>query len=298
MRLQIFDVKHGACAMITGPNNKSLMIDCGFREGADPWFPSVAFAGRQIEMLVIQNLDEDHVDDLPYVWKELGIRSFYSNPSVDAAALRAMKTQGMDEGVAKVHAILKDLGPGLTGPLAELGGVAVWAYFNRYGQPFKSTNDLSVAVFVEYGRFRILFGGDLERAGWLELLKLPSFRADLRSVNAIVGSHHGRASGKCDELFDYCAPDIAIFSDDAKQYETQETDAWYRQRVNGIPDHSRAPRAPGVPAMRHVLTTRCDGTITIDVNASGRYLVTPERFADPLAELNAAIRAARALTKV
>ncbi|GAM96980.1 late competence protein ComEC [alpha proteobacterium U9-1i] len=298
MKVQIFDVKHGACAMITGPNGKHLMIDCGFREGADPWFPSVAFAGNRIEMLIVQNLDEDHVDDLPYVWDQLEIGAIYSNPSVDAAALKAMKTQGMDDGVAKAHAILKSLGPGLIGLRADLGGVGVRAYYNSYGYPFTTTNDLSVAVFVTYGRFRILFGGDLERPGWLELLKSPSFRADLRSVNAIVGSHHGRASGKCDELFDYCAPDIAIFSDDAKQYETQETDSWYRHRVNGIPDYSRAPRAPGVPAMRHVLTTRRDGAITINANLTGLYVVTPERSADPLAELDAAIRAARVLTKV
>lgn len=298
MKVQIFDVKHGACAMITGPNGKRLMIDCGFREGADPWFPSVAFAGQRIEMLVIQNLDEDHVDDLPYVWDGLEIGAFYSNPSVDAAALKAMKTQGMDEGVTEAHAILKALGPGLTGLRADLGSVAVRAYFNHYGHPFTTTNDLSVAVFVTYGRFRILFGGDLERAGWLELLKSPRFRADLGSVNAIVGSHHGRASGKCDELFDYCWPDIAIFSDDAKQYETQETDAWYRHRVSGIPDYSRPARAPGVFAMRHVFTTRRDGTITIDVNPLGGYRVTPERAVDPFEELNAGIRAARALTKV
>ncbi|MDX2277618.1 MAG: hypothetical protein NW206_19380 [Hyphomonadaceae bacterium] len=296
MKVQIFDVKHGACAMITGPNGKRLMIDCGYREGADPWFPSSAFAGQRIEMLVVQNLDEDHVDDLPYLWKEVEIGAFYSNPSVDATALKAMKTQGMDEGVAKAYDMLKQFGPGLTGWRADLGGVGVRAYFNRYAEPFATTNDLSVVLFVTYGRFSILFGGDIERPGWLQLLQIPSFRARLQAVTAIVGSHHGRASGKCDELFDYLTPDIAIFSDDAKQYETQETDAWYRHRVNGIPDYSRPARAPGVPAMRHVLTTRRDGTITIDVSAFGRYLVTPERSTDPLEELNTAMRA-RALIK-
>lgn len=295
MRVEIFDVKHGACAMITGTNGARMMIDCGYREGDDGWYPSMQFAGERIEALVIQNLDEDHVDDLPYVWEDLEIGAFYSNPTVTAERLKAMKTQGMDAGVTKAHELLQALGPGLSGRKARLGDVGVWAYYNRYGQPFKETNDLSLAVFVEYGRFRMLFGGDLERAGWLELLKIPQFCTDLATVKAIVGSHHGRASGKCNELFQYCTPDIAIFSDGQKQYETQETDAWYRARVNGIVDVTRRPNALGTIPRRHVITTRRDGTITIDVNEHGGYLVTPSRRTDPLEDLQAAITRARTL---
>lgn len=293
MRVEIFDVKHGACAVITGTNGKLLMIDCGYREGDDEWFPSVAFRGERIEALILQNLDEDHVDDLPYVWHQVKIGAFYSNPTVTAGRLKSMKEHGMDPGVAKAHEILKEFGPGFVGKLADLGEVNVWAYHNNYGEPFKETNDLSVAVFVEYGGFRMLFGGDLECSGWLELLKVPRFREDVASIRALVGSHHGRASGKCEELFKLCKPDIVIFSDAAKKYETQETDAWYRQRVRGIVDLSRQAGALGPIPKRHVLTTRSDGTLTIDVNVRGGYLVTPERQRDPLEELWAEIIAAR-----
>lgn len=293
MRVEIFDVKHGAFAMITGTNGKRLMIDCGYKEGSDPWYPSVAFRGERVEALVLQNLDEDHVDDLPYVWNELEIGAFYSNPTITAARLVSMKKQGMRDGVAMAHELLRELGAGFTGNLAQLGEVRVWAYYNRYGEPFKDTNNLSVAVFVEYGRFRMLFGGDLECPGWLELLKLPQFRADVASIRALVGSHHGRANGQCEELFKLCTPDIVIFSDDAKKYETQETDAWYRQRARGIVDLSRQPVALGATPKRHVLTTRSDGTLTIDVNASGGYLVTPERERDALEALWAEIMHAR-----
>lgn len=296
MKVEIFDVKHGACVMITGTNGKRLMIDCGFRGGDKPWFPSAAFYGQRIEALVIQNLDEDHVDDLPYVWENLTIGAFYSNPTVTAAALASMKDQGMDEGVAKAHQLLRALGPGLSGPIADLGPeVRVWAHFNRFGD-FVETNDLSVAVFAEYRGFRILFGGDLETAGWRQLLQNPYFRADVASVRALVGSHHGRENGKCEELFEICRPDVVVFSDDAKQYSTQETDSWYRQRVRGIVDLTRP--AGGIleaQPMRHVLTTRRDGTLTINVNDAGGYLITPERENDPLQEFWAEILRTRNL---
>ena len=119
MKIEIHDVGHGGCAVVTCPNGARIMLDCGF--GRDPaWFPSVAYAGEFIDALVLTNLDEDHVNDLPYLWRALRLGSIYSNPSVTAAALMAMKREfGMDEGVRHAHAILSRFGPGRMGPIAD-----------------------------------------------------------------------------------------------------------------------------------------------------------------------------------
>ena len=78
-------------------------------------------------------------------------------------------------------------------------------------------------------------------------------------------------------------PDIVVFSDDAKRYSTQETDAWYRYRVTGIPVIDQTPDLrTGLLPRRHVYTTRRDGTLTIDVNRSGGYLVRPSRAMNAL----------------
>ena len=42
MKIEIFDVEHGQCAMIHCPNGKKLMIDAG-HNGSTPWFPSLHF---------------------------------------------------------------------------------------------------------------------------------------------------------------------------------------------------------------------------------------------------------------
>jgi beta-lactamase superfamily II metal-dependent hydrolase len=277
MKIEIFDVGHGGCVVITGPNGKRLMLDCGFRTEPN-FFPSVTFGGEAVELLAMMNLDEDHLDDLPYVWDKVTIKALYSNPSVTAVALKSMKKQGMRRGVQKAHALLEHFGPGRTGPIADLGAVDASVFHNTFGAPFTDTNNLSLAVFVQYGGFTILFGGDLECAGWRELLAIPNFRAKLAATRIFVASHHGRESGQCQEIFDIVRPDLVIFSDDAKQYETQNTDAWYRQRVKGIPRLDIAPDpVTGIRKMRHVMTTRRDGTMTIDVDPVGNYLVTPTR---------------------
>ena len=286
MRINIFDVGHGNCALVTCPNGARIMIDCGYR--SDPgWFPSVTFAGQFIDLLVFSNLDEDHVNDLPYIWRNVSLGSIFSNPSVTAPALATMKSEhGMNEGVRHAHAILQSYGTGLIGRPANIGLVGAWAYWNRYAWDFTDTNNLSLAVFVRYGAFTILFAGDLETAGWRTLLKSPYFRADLASVNVLVASHHGRANGQCEEVFNVCQPDAVVYSDDRRQFDSQDTDAWYRARTKGIVDLTSYRPFLG-HGKRHVLTTRRDGSMRIDVAYDGRFLVTPERTIprDPLAGL-------------
>lgn len=275
MRVEIHDVGHGACAVVTCPNGAQAMLDCGYR--LDPgWFPSVTYSGGRLALLGFTNLDEDHVADLPHLWSKVRVGALFSNPTVSPDALAAMKRQGgMGPGVTAAHGILSAFGPGAVAFPVDLGEVRVRFFWNRYGLDFTDTNNLSVAVFVRYRNFSMLFSGDLETAGWRALLRLPEFVRELASVRVMVASHHGRANGRCDQLFDIVRPDFVVFSDDAKQYESQETDAWYRARVNGIPD----PGAPTYPLggyrRRHVLTTRRDGTLTLRVGEGGNYLVTP-----------------------
>lgn len=277
MQIDIHDVDHGGCSVVTGPDNHRLMLDCGLSVGRS-WFPSIAHYGERIHTLMLLNLDEDHCEDLSYLLKHCPVGAVVSNPTVTAPALQAMKAEcGMRDGVATANALLQSFGTGLIGDWSHhLGGVQWNAFWNHYGIDFTDTNNLSLAVFIRFGGFTILFGGDLERAGWRKLLQIPDFRALLPSTNIYVASHHGRENGCCDEVFELCQPELVIFSDGRKQYETQETHGWYANRARGIPDFSKPAGLLGQP-LRRVMTTRRDGTIRINIGDDGRYLVTPSR---------------------
>ncbi len=290
MRIEIFDVGHGGCSVITCPTGARIMVDCGFRL-SPAWFPSVTFRGQWMDLLVLGNLDEDHVKDLPYMWKEVPLGSIFSNPTVSAEALAAMKREhGMGEGIRCAHAILRRCGTGMAGRPPNLGGVRAWVYWNRYGLDFTDTNNLSLAVFVRYGAFTILFSGDLETAGWLSLLGVPGFVDDLATVRVFVTSHHGRESGCCDEVFRECRPSVFVISDEEHQFGSQDTTDWYRQRAHGIPDFRLTPNPIFGYARRYVLTTRRDGTLAIDVTPTGRFLITPQRSPPPSNRSSALLR--------
>jgi beta-lactamase superfamily II metal-dependent hydrolase len=276
MKIEIHDVDHGGCVLITGPTGDRLMLDCG-QSLTRPWFPSITYSGQSISTLMLLNLDEDHVEDLAGVWGTCRIGALASNPTVTASALAAMKDQGMRRGVQTAHDIFAAVGAGFLGNWAhDLGGVRWHAFWNRYLWDFTDTNNLSLAVFVSFGNFTILFGGDLETAGWKRLLAMPDFRRRLHEVNVFVASHHGRENGQCEELFQLCRPELIIFSDGPKEYDTQETVAWYSYRAIGIPDYTQA-RNYFAPPRRKVMTTRSDGTIQINVDTSGRFTVYREK---------------------
>ncbi|MCY4491923.1 MAG: hypothetical protein OXC46_10780, partial [Thaumarchaeota archaeon] len=73
-------------------------------------------------------------------------------------------------------------------------------------------NNLSLVTFVEFAAETILYGGDVEEKGWLELLKNYEFITNLKKTTILIASHHGNDSGYCKDLFKYFRPKITILS--------------------------------------------------------------------------------------
>ncbi len=271
MKIEIFNVKAGQCAMVHCPNGKKVMIDAG--HNADiPWRPSVHFKGVAIEKLIVSNYDEDHVSDLvnmPLI--KAKINFLYRNSSVNSTRLRSLKggIEKMGDGIKAIYEWMQstEINPNPSAESSDLGDVEIDYYYNSYELFNDSTNNLSVATFFHYGNFTILFPGDLEVEGWEELLKRKDFQDNLKRVNILVASHHGRESGYCEEVFDYCEPEIVIISDGSIKHSTQEkTTGWYEKKASGVTFRSGTKRS--------VLTTRNDGNITIDVDSDGDWSVT------------------------
>jgi beta-lactamase superfamily II metal-dependent hydrolase len=236
----------------------------------------------RLEMLILQNLDTDHLDELPGLWERVPIHALRSNPTVSADVFLRMKQEGrLNEALALTHQILKDHGP-WAGPSPSFPDLWGYCFWNPYGIPFIKTNNLSMPVFIGSSGFSILFGGDLEVDGWRQLLLNPAFRQLLQRVNVLVASHHGRDNGCCEELFDFCYPDVVIFSDYEHRYETQKTTGWYANRVRGILDKTDPTHWFGGNPLRKVLTTRSDGSLRIEVLPNGRYSISGSAAHSPV----------------
>lgn len=93
MRLQIFDVEHGACALLTADNNTRLMIDCGHNPDTG-WRPGTYLRQQQIttlEMLAVTNYDEDHASGARDLFDNIEVKWLWRNMSVSSVTLRQLK---------------------------------------------------------------------------------------------------------------------------------------------------------------------------------------------------------------
>jgi beta-lactamase superfamily II metal-dependent hydrolase len=268
MFLDIFDVEHGACALITTSNGKRVMIDCGHNATTN-WRPGSALVASEIhrlERLYVTNYDEDHVSGFPDLLRNVSIGALFRNASVAPAGIRRLKSEdGMGSGIEQLVLSMEHVFTGGAPPANEdFGDTRLSAYCNSFGTPpigFVDENNLSLVVFVSCGQHKLIFPPDLERAGWLRLLQNPAFVAELMSVNIFVASHHGRDSGYCEEALNLCSRIEAIIISDKKiGYQSQETVDRYRA-------HARGFNYGG--DVRHVLTTRRNGRMFFSVPAQG-----------------------------
>jgi beta-lactamase superfamily II metal-dependent hydrolase len=193
MRVEIFDVGHGQCAVITAPNGRRMMLDCGDRWGDETfWTPSLYYFGQTVDLLALTNLDEDHLSDFKGMIEDCKVPWILTNPTIGAREFVVLKEDGMGSG-AKALAAWLTRPRGLPGVQPDFGPVQIrWYSWSFVPGVVNKTNDLSLAVVVQFGAFKIVFTGDLEVAGWRRLLTMPEFRADLLGTTVFVASHHGR----------------------------------------------------------------------------------------------------------
>ena len=116
MLVEIFDVEHGGCALVTADSGAQMLIDGG-HNSATGWRPSTALPARgvnEVELFVITNMDEDHVSDLPNLRKTVTLHSLRTNRSITPEALRSMKAEGgMGPGITSAYDMIKRYtGPG------------------------------------------------------------------------------------------------------------------------------------------------------------------------------------------
>jgi beta-lactamase superfamily II metal-dependent hydrolase len=216
MILQIFDVEHGAFALLTCDNNTRMLIDCG-HNATTGWYPG-SYLQQQgitfIEMLAVSNYDEDHVSGLQNLLQNVVIGNLLRNPSVSPQTIRQLKSaDGMGQGIGTLTHFVENhfTGPTTVGP-TTFQGLNCQYFYNKYPY-FIDENNLSLVLYLECHGKGVMFPGDLESDGWRALMTRADFQAALANTKVLVASHHGRDNGWCDELRRYCSPYYVVISD-------------------------------------------------------------------------------------
>lgn len=257
MDLRIFDVEHGACALLTCDDGTRMMIDCG-HNGTSGWYPGDHLNANGIstlEMLTVTNYDEDHVSGLVNLSDNVDIRWLKRNRGVETKDLKYLKSDtGMGNGMHRLCHLIDNVftGDGST-PMPAFAGLRQTTFHHDYPE-FDDENNLSLVLFAECNGVGVLFTGDLEKAGWMKMLEKPSFREALSKTRVLIAPHHGREGGCCEDAMKLCTNlNFVVISDKGYRHDTQETVPFYRRFASGGPFRQEQ--------LRRVLTTRNDGRI-------------------------------------
>ncbi len=201
------------------------MIDSG---NSKDWRPNPHLqAGYEFpfEYRFVTHVDQTHVSivhglALPTVETKV----LYRNPSYTEAQFREMKARSgplTKDGEWYAAACSSHSTSAIERFNEHMDGITATTFWNRY-PAFTNPNDLSLAVFIKYAGFSILFPGDLEKPGWLALLEDPAFREELGQVTILVASHQGREKGFCREVFRYCKPRAVVVSNKPVNHSSRE----------------------------------------------------------------------------
>jgi beta-lactamase superfamily II metal-dependent hydrolase len=265
--LQIFNVEHGGCALLTMPTPWGgvyrILIDCG-HNATTKWYPGEhlrRLGVDRLQLLVVTNYDEDHASGLRNLVEQgVYIEQVLRNPAVTPVTIQHLKTKdGMGIGIETLVRLLT-IQPSLDvvgGRIPVPAGVNLQWFWNPYPY-FDDENNLSLVLLLEVHGFKFMFSGDMEKAGFKNMLNTnQAFRTAVSQVHVLMAAHHGRQNGICEDMFDTwgCRPALVVISDDYKQYSTQETSVFYGRKASGITGF-RNDQGP-----RKVLTTRRDGEL-------------------------------------
>ena len=255
MRFTIHDVGHGFCAHLMHDNGNVMLWDCGHK--THPEHRPSQFLPESgvhiVHRMIITNYDEDHISDLPNLQNTVQIKVLRRNTSISPNQLRHLKEESgpITPAMSTLLSMMGGYKSDVTRP-PSFPGVDLETFYCTYPTEFQDTNNLSLVSFLETPMGNFIVPGDIEKPAWQQLLRKQNFCNRLRNVTVFVASHHGRTSGYCREVFDYCSPEVVIFSDGPMQYATQEESSTYGAHASGVTLNGRT---------RRVLTTRNDGTL-------------------------------------
>jgi len=273
LKVTIWNVEHGTSIYVVTPNGKKVFLDCGSSSEFSPALEvNSSYEKKKLDYLVISHPHQDHITDLQNLDEKFRIKVLSKNKKISKDVMKEDNPNVFDPPNDEIIGKYFELKDRFTHDVAWEDDPSNPAWGNGctfhtfyLDDPSLGVNNLSVVTFIEFGGEVILYGGDMEEKGWLELLKKDSFKRHLKKTTILIASHHGNDSGYCMEIFEYFTPKITIFS--AGKYVD---DNGRNKYLNQTKEEGMLIRNQnGEYEKRWILTTRNDGHIQVVVYPLG-----------------------------
>ena len=211
LQVTYLDVGQGDAALITLPDGRNLMVDCGpksmhFDAGERIVVPFLKRQGiKEIQTIILSHADADHLGGFPYLLRHLKVHEVWDNGQGKETLLYKDYAHLIDS-LKITHRIFNDYAE-----VKDFSPVHVYVLHptDKFLRVNKSDlNDRSLSFKLSYGDIDFLFIGDVERTGESAMERFGSF---LQSEVLKVAHHGSNTSSTLDFLKDV-KPQIAVIS--------------------------------------------------------------------------------------
>ena len=207
LRCTFLSVGHGTSVIIELPTGEVWLYDAGHLGAAERSHQEIAASlwslkTARIDRLIISHADSDHYNATLGLAERFSIGEivstpqFWSKPDAEIQQLTASLKRVARTTDAWAHPVEFDKGEV---HFRVLHPSAAWQG--------ATDNADSLCLEVEYAGKRILLPGDLEGAGLVQLLTLPS-----RPCHVVMAPHHGSMSHDPTSLLEWCQPEAIVIS--------------------------------------------------------------------------------------
>jgi beta-lactamase superfamily II metal-dependent hydrolase len=201
LEVHFIDVGQADSILIKVPTGENMLIDAGNNGDSELLDKYLKAQGiEKIDVAVGTHPHEDHIGSLDTVINNFDVKKVYMPKYAHTTktfedVLLAIKNKGL-----KISTPI----PGDTFNLGE----AKFSILAPNGDNYKSINDYSIVLRMEYGNNSFLFTGDSEDLSEKEILeKKYNVQADVLKV-----AHHGSTTSTSDEFLNAVSPEFAVIS--------------------------------------------------------------------------------------
>jgi beta-lactamase superfamily II metal-dependent hydrolase len=293
VRVILFDVEHGFCAFVKSPNGYTLLIDCGKAANFSPvefirqheLAGTPKFNNHDLTKLIVTHPHEDHIEDISRVIQSLPPAilqrwqydwNTVKSPEAGAGSYECLDSFAVWQARYSFP-VTTEPNWGMDFKVFGLSPARSKLLGGSNNSIVNNTSMVTILTFqgTQY-TIKFLFGGDIEEAGWKALLQEQGFRNAVHGTRFFFPSHHGHSSGFSTDLFK--AMGVCPFLNVVSVTSSDEShDDRYSR-----PEYSMGWWVNGEE--RKMVSTRCDGAICIDVDASGMPTVQARHLPPNLAQ--------------
>ncbi len=207
LRVTVLSVGHGSCAVVETPDGRVFLFDAGADSGPEtaarvvaPYLWSRGI--RRIDEVFLSHADLDHFNTLPELSARFRIGRVTYNPTFP---------EKPTAGVQFVIQVLEERGIETRAAFAGQKFAAGEVTFTILHPPLEEIigeeNARSLVILLEHRGHKILFTGDLEKAGLTRVTTLASPKPDI-----LIVPHHGSAAANTEAFVRWASPRFAISS--------------------------------------------------------------------------------------